>query len=175
VASSRRRSTSALVPFAALALLAGGFLAVRPDRVPDAPGAPTGTQTSAPPAHPSPPSNALTRPPNALVRSEDAAARIAARRFLADYLRLVRGRGSVRALRHTASALRRELRRHPARATPALQLRPSTIRGVDLTPQGAGSVRAIAILQEAGGPPYPLLLYLERRGSGWLVTRIGDA
>jgi hypothetical protein len=48
------------------------------------------------------------------------------------------------------------------------------IRGLDVTLQGPGSVRAIAILQD-DGPPYPLLLYLELRGSGWFVTRIGDA
>ena len=41
--------------------------------------------------------------------------------------------------------------------------------------QGPDSVRAIATLQAVGGPPYPLLLYLERRGTRWLVTRIGDA
>jgi hypothetical protein len=161
------------VPLAALALLAGGFLLARPDRRPEAARTPTGTQTPTPPADPSPPPRSSTRPPALL--DPPAAARTAGRRFLVDYLRLVRGRGSTRTVRYTAPELRRDLHRHPARATPAQQTRPSTIRGLDVTLQGPGSARAIAILQDAGGPPYPLLLYLERPGTRWLVTRIGDA
>lgn len=38
-----------------------------------------------------------------------------------------------------------------------------------------GSARAVATLKDRGGPPYPLRLYLERRGTRWVVTRIGDA
>ena len=38
-----------------------------------------------------------------------------------------------------------------------------------------GSARAVATLKDRGGPPYPLPLYLERRGALWVVTRIGDA
>jgi hypothetical protein len=171
--SSWRRSISALVPLTALALLAGGFLVARPDRRPEAARTPTGTQTPTPPADPAPPLRSSTRPPPVL--DSPAAARTAGRRFLIDYLRPVRGRGSAPTVRHAAPELRRELRRHPARATPAQQTRPSAIRGLDVTLQGPGSARAIVILQDAGGPPYPLLLYLELRGSGWLVTRIGDA
>jgi hypothetical protein len=38
-----------------------------------------------------------------------------------------------------------------------------------------GGARAAATLKDRGGPPYPLRLYLERRGTRWVVTRIGDA
>jgi hypothetical protein len=105
---------------------------------------------------------------------EPAMAGTAARRFLADYLRLIRGRRSTRTLSDAAPELRRDLRRHPARPTPTQQVRPTTIRAVEVTPRGQGSVRATATLQDAGGPQYTLLLYLERRGARWLVTRIGD-
>ena len=94
---------------------------------------------------------------------EPAMAGAAARRVLADYLRLIRGRRSARTLSDAAPELRRVLRQ------------PTTIRAVEVTPRGQGSVRATATLQDAGGPQYTLLLYLERRGAYWLVTRIGDA
>jgi len=160
------------VPLVALALLAGGFLVARPDRRPEAARTPTGTQTLTPPAGAS--SLPRSSTPRPALLDPPAAARTASRRFLIDYLHLVRGRGSARTVRHAAPELRRDLRRHSARATPTQQTRPSTIRALDVTLQGKGSARAIAILQD-GGPPYPLLLYLELRGSGWLVTRIGDA
>ena len=38
-----------------------------------------------------------------------------------------------------------------------------------------GTARAVATLKDRGGPPYPLRLYLERRDTRWVVTRIGDA
>ena len=172
---SRRRSTSALAPLAALALLAGGFLIARPDRTPEAAYAPVATQ---PPALDSPTSPSLPaskRPTTGARSPKLASARTAARRFLADYLQLIRGRESPRTLSAATPELRRDLRRHRARPTPTQQVRPATVRAVDVMLQGPDSVRAIATLQAASGPPYPLLLYLERRGTGWLVTRVGDA
>jgi hypothetical protein len=170
---ARRRSTSALVPLAALALLAAGFLVARPDRVPEA--APTGTQQPVPPVRSAPPPRSPTRPPTALGSPERAAASTAARHFLAHYLQLLRGSGSVRALPHSTPELRRDLRRRRPRPTPAQQAHPAAIRDLHIAPHGPGSARAIAILHDAGAPPYRLLLYLEARGPGWLVTRIGDA
>ena len=175
MSDSRRRSTFALAALAALALLVGGFLIARPDRTPETAHGPVATQ---PPALDSPPSSsrpASKRPTTRAGSPTPASARTAARRFLADYLQLIRGRQSTRTLSDAAPELRRDLRRHRARPTPTQQVRPATIRAVDVTLQGPDSVRAIATLQAAGGPPYPLLLYLERRGTRWLVTRIGDA
>jgi hypothetical protein len=37
------------------------------------------------------------------------------------------------------------------------------------------TARVTATLSDAGGPSFRLQLYLERRRSGWVVTRIGDA
>ena len=170
-----RGSTIALVPLSALALLVGGFLIARPDRPPETAHGPTATLPPAP-ASPAPLAvsnwkRPLTRP----VSPGPPTARTAARHFLSDYLRLIRGRQSTRTLSNAAPGLRRDLRRYSARPTPVQQLRPATIRALDAKLHGPGSARAVAILQNAGGPPYPLLLYLERRGARWLVTRIGDA
>ena len=145
----------------------------RPDRTPETAHAPTATQ---PPADsPVSSSRPASKGPAIRAGSPGTTGRTAARRFLADYVRLTRGRQSTRKLSDAAPELRRNLRGHPPRATPAQRVRPATIRAVDLTLQGEGSARAIATLQDTGGPPYPLLLYLERHGDRWLVTRIGDA
>jgi len=48
------------------------------------------------------------------------------------------------------------------------------LRGVSAEP-AAVTVRAVAILQDAGGPPYRLAFCLERRGPRWPVTRLLDA
>jgi hypothetical protein len=175
VSGSQRRSTFALAALAALAVLIGGFVIASPDRTPQTTHGPTATQ---PPAWDSPPTSSGPAPKRPARRTDalgTAAARATARRFLTDYLRLVRGRHSTRTLSDAAPELRRDLRRHPARPTPTQQLRPATIRAVEVTLQGPDSVRAIATLQAAGSPPYPLLLYLERRGTHWVVARIGDA
>ena len=175
VSDSRRRSTFALAALAALALLVGGFLIARPDRTPETAYAPAATQ---PPALDSPASAPIPASKRSTTRADlpgPGTAETAARRFLADYLRLSRGRQPTHTLSHAAPELRRDLRAHRSRATPTQQVRPPTIRAVEVTLQGAGSVRAIATLQAASGPRYPLLLYLEPRGARWLVTRIGDA
>jgi hypothetical protein len=96
--------------------------------------------------------------------------------FLAGYLELLHGRDSIRALRHVAArGLLREPRRNRPRVTP-MQQRTRT-RTLDLRTAlpSPGSARAVATLKDRGGSPYPLLLYLERRGALWVVTRIGDA
>jgi hypothetical protein len=175
VSGSRRRSTFALALLAALALLVGGFVIARPDRTPDTAYAPVATQPPALDSRASPSLPASKRPTTRAGSPKPASARTAARRFLADYLQLIRGRELPRTLSAAAPELRRDLRRQRARPTPTQQVRPATIRAVGVMLLGADSVRAIATLQAAGGPPYRLLLYLERRGTRWLVTRIGDA
>jgi hypothetical protein len=39
----------------------------------------------------------------------------------------------------------------------------------------ATSVRALATVKDQDGPPYALAPYLERRGTRWVATRIGDS
>jgi len=71
--------------------------------------------------------------------------------------------------------LQRELRRNRLRVTPKQQHSRTRIVNVRATFRSQGSARADAILKDRGGPPYPLQLYLERRGALRVVTRIGDA
>jgi hypothetical protein len=170
-----RGSTIALVSLSALALLVAGVLIAGPNRTPESAQRPPATRPTVSISPPSPSVPASKRPATLPGSAGRATARTAARDFLADYLRLIRGRESPRTLSAAAPELRRDLRRHPARPTPALQVRPTTIRAIGVSRQGEGSVRAIATVQVPGGPPYPLLLYLERRGARWLVMRIGDA
>lgn len=163
------------MPLAALALLVGGFVLARPDRGIEPARTPTGTRAPAPLTGASPPPHRATPSPQTFGLSGLAAARTATTHFLADYLRPVSGHGSARLLDPAAPELRRDLRRHLLRTTPAQQTRPPAIRAIDITPQRIASVRAIATLQALGRAPYPLLRYLVRRGARWLVTRIGDA
>jgi hypothetical protein len=129
-------------------------------------------QTRTPP-HPAP--TAFTPLP-ATASPQPVAIQTRAREFWTGYLALLHGRGSIRALRHVAArGLLRELRRNRPRVTPMQQR--SRTRTVDLrtAPRSPGSARAVATLKDRGDPPYPLQVYLERRGTRWVVTRIGDA
>jgi hypothetical protein len=128
-------------------------------------------QTRTPPHPRSPiPSTLATASP------QPTAVQTRAHEFFAGYLALLHGRGSIRALRRVAArGLLRELRRNRPRVTPMQQR--SRTRTVDLRTAlpSPGSARAVATLKDRGGPPYPLQLYLERRDTRWVVTRIGDA
>lgn len=105
----------------------------------------------------------------------DTSAVRAARGFLSGYLAFVEGRGSLGRLHHAAPTMVQELAAAAPRVTPAQQKYRSRVRKLAVDAEGATSTRAVAILQSRGGPPYPLVLYLERRGERWVATRIGDA
>jgi hypothetical protein len=113
-------------------------------------------------------------------RSSDAApqavaqARVAVRAFLADYLAFVHGRGLSRSIQHASPQLLRELRRHPPRVTPAQEAARTRVRRLAIKAKANLTARVTATLSDHGGPSFRLQLYLERRRSGWLVTRIGD-
>ena len=118
---------------------------------------------------PSTPLPATGSPPPAAIKTR-------AQEFLTGYLALLHGRGSVRALHHVAArGLLRELQRNRPRVTPMQQRTRARTLDLRTTLPSPGSARAVATLKDRGGPPYPLLLYLERRGALWVVTRIGDA
>jgi hypothetical protein len=107
---------------------------------------------------------------------QPAAIQTRAQELLTGYLALPHGRGPLRASRHVAArGLRRELQRNRPRVTP-MQRRTRTravhLRAALCSPRSA---RAAATLKNRGGRPYPLQLYLERRGALWVVTHIGDA
>jgi hypothetical protein len=136
------------------------------------------TPTASPQTHPPPHRRSSTpsTPLPATSSPQPAEIQTRAHEFLADYPALPHGRGSIRALRRVAAREPlRELRRNRARVTPMQQ--ETRTRTVELRNalRSPGGVRATATGKERGGPPYPLLLYLERRGALWVVTRIGDA
>jgi hypothetical protein len=150
------------------------FLIVRPDRSPDRGPAQRLSQSQTV-SRPRPrPLVDATQTPWSIERSEFADARASARAFLATYLAYLHRRGPVHAIAHAAPELLRALARHSVRLTPAQQQARPRQRALSVAVQAGGSVRAVATLQDPGGPPYPLLLYLEWRGTVWTVTRLGD-
>ena len=170
----RLHRPSAVIAFALLTVPIAGFLIVRPDTLPERD--PRGRSTQ-PPTASRPrlqPVVQATRTPQSIGRSELAAARASARVFLTGYLAHLHGRGPVRAVGHAAPELLRELARQPVRVTPAQEHTRPHVNSLNVAAQTGAIVRAVATLQDPGGPPYPLLLYLERRASGWTVTRLGD-
>jgi hypothetical protein len=173
----RRSRRFAIASVALLAVLVGGCAALGAERSDDrVAGARTHfdrPETGEPGAQPPPVASATAG--SAAVSRDLAASRSSAREFLTGYLALLHGRGSIQALVHVAPALRRELRRTRPRVTPTQQQTRSEILQLSAALRSPGSVRALATVRARGGPPYPLQLYLERRGSRWVVTRIGDA
>jgi hypothetical protein len=103
-----------------------------------------------------------------------AAARSVARRFASQYADYVSGRVRSRRIADAARELVRQLDRYPPRVTPTHQQHPPSLRRLMVEP-AAGTVRAVAMLQDSKGPAYRLAFYLERRGPRWLVTRLSDA
>jgi hypothetical protein len=172
---ARRRLVCATV--ALLAVSAGAATVLSPDgsdeqrskaRAPVA-----SPQTPTPPHQRSP---APSRPLPATASPVPAAVRARAHELLIGYLAQLHGRGSVAALRHLAAGgLARELRRNRPRVTPTQERTRSGIVELRAALRSPGSVRAVATVNEGGGPPFALQLYLERRGARWVVTRIGDA
>jgi hypothetical protein len=136
--------------------------------------APTDTARGGPAEVVGPPATTATVAP--VVGDADLlAAREAAQRFLAGYLRLTHGGGTVDGLAAAAPQLRQSLRRRPPRVTPAKQGGRTAILALTVEGQSPGSVRVRATVRDGDGPMYGLLLYLEWRGRRWLATRIGDA
>jgi hypothetical protein len=121
------------------------------------------------PAHAAWPKAATGAPASAAVRAS-------AREFLTRYLALLHGRASMAALRPVAAPeLLQDLRRSRARVTPGQELTRSRIVHLRTEVRSATNARALATVKDQDGPPYALALYLERRGTRWVATRIGDS
>jgi hypothetical protein len=173
----RRSHPRRRAPVIALGLLAmplAALLIVRPDRSPKRGQA----ERAAPPriaSHPRPqPIVSATPTPTSIDARELTAGRASARVFATAYLAYLQRRGSLRAIPHAAPKLRRALAIRPVRVTPAQRHAGPRLRALSVAVQASGSLRAVATLQDPSGPPYPLLLYLERRRTAWTVTRLGD-
>jgi len=167
--TSSRSPWSAAITLALLVTPVAGFLLLRPDAVKPPSRANQSAFLVARPA-----ASASQGAPRVLARSQLAASRSIARRFAAQYSGYIAGRLTARGLGDAAADLVRELRRYPARITPAQQRYRPTVRHIAVEPVAA-TVRAVATLQAAGAPPFELSFVLERRGSRWLVTRLLDA
>jgi hypothetical protein len=105
-------------------------------------------------------------------RSEIAAARRAAHRFLRDYLPYTYGRRSANQIALASSDLRQRLTMHRPRVSARERNRRAHV--VLVQPNGVGRVRAgmIALIDD-GARRYTVALELTRRRSGWLVTDVG--
>jgi hypothetical protein len=167
-------SRSRALRIAAAALtLAGGPAArltiIEPERAPEPPTAQIGAsrRAAAPPDRPA----QRTTPRAAIPAPDRAAARRSARRFVTQYVALIRERGHQ--ITAAALALIRDLQTRPPRVTAAQQRHLPAGRGLITAPDG-GLVYAVATLQDPGGPPYTPSFYLERRATGWPATRLAD-
>lgn len=168
--------TVVLAAATALALLDGS------DRAPvrsapaktDAPArrAPRQPAPVSPPALEAPSEEGRLDPAAAGSRSEIAAARRAAHRFLRDYLPYTYGRRSASEIALASSDLRERLTTHRPRVPARERNRRAHV--VLVQPNGVGRVRAgmIALIDD-GARRYTVALELTRRRSGWLVTDVG--
>jgi hypothetical protein len=94
--------------------------------------------------------------------------------FLRGYLAFSYGRGTVDAIRNADRRLIASLRESHARIPPAERKRHPRVATLQIVPQAHGAVQATATITDGSGPQYPLVFYLDRRPSGWVVTRLGD-
>jgi len=173
--AAHRRRGLAVSTLTLVAVLAGGLAVVSRDRhLPERPQAAATGRAPVTMAHRAAPAPMATGQPS---RGPHRAkrAKTAARAFLSGYLAWLHGRGTARRIGPAARELIRELRRRPPRVTPAMQDARTRIVRLRIGSMSRASARAVATLKDSAGPPYRLLVYLERRHHRWLITRIGDA
>jgi hypothetical protein len=166
-----RRALVGVLPLLLLAALVATF-AIAPSghsddasaRRPTARHRPSGTAVvprprSTVPAAPEPALSAATSP---------------ALRFLRGYLAYSYGRGPVHAIRAADPQLIAALRQARARVPPAARTSRPRSTTLQVLPQAPGTAQATATINDGSGPGYPLVFYLDRRPSGWTVTRLAD-
>lgn len=108
-------------------------------------------------------------------RSQLAAARTVARRFLAGYLPYLYGRAPARRVTHVTVSVARSLRRSPVHVTPAQRRRHPRLVGLTLIGQTPDSVIATARIADGGVSAYPLSFTLQRTArTGWVVADLGN-
>jgi hypothetical protein len=115
------------------------------------------------------------RPLNAGAATEPAPARAVAERFLAGYLAYSYGHAQLGAIRDVDPRLVRSLdqQRRP-RVPPAARKRHPRVTSLQLLAQARGAMQATATVSDGSGSQYPLVVYLDQRPGGWVVTRLGD-
>jgi hypothetical protein len=95
-------------------------------------------------------------------------------RFLHGYLASSYGRGRVQAIRAASRELIAALRRGRPRVPPAARTRRPRIASLQVLSQAPGTAQATATISDGSGVEYPLVFHLDRRASGWTVTRLAD-
>ena len=167
-----RRALMALIPLLLLAALVAMF-AIAASR------GGGGTTAPTPAARHRPTAGALVparQPAPAAAAHELArsAATDPALRFLRGYLAYSYGRGRLQAIRTATPELIAALRRAHPRVAPAARARRARITTVQVLAQAPGTAQATATITDGSGLQYPLVFYLDRRASGWTVTRLAD-
>ena len=167
-----RRALMVLIPLLLVAALVGAF-AIAPS---GGGGGAATRQTVAhqPSAEPRlvPPSR---RPPIKAAREPAlSSATDAALGFLRGYLAYSYGRGTLDAIRGADRRLIASLRHSHPRVPPAARQRHPEVTTLQIVAQAPGAAQATATVADGSGPQYPLVLYLDRRPGGWIVTRLGD-
>ena len=109
--------------------------------------------------------------PSPVLSAQLVAARHAAEVFLADYLRVAYGR-PARVLTDAAPALRRELARRRAEATPAERRRHPRLASLVVVGTGPGAASATAMVADGGIAVYALRLTLEDGDGRWQVSGV---
>jgi hypothetical protein len=131
--------------------------------------------TPATPPAPGPIIGAQTQPPrDPLTSAERRQAATAVRRFLSGYLRYLYGRGPAGRVAPVTPSVARTLRSGSARVTPAQRRRHPRVAALRITGQTARSALAAVQVADGGPAPYQLTLTVERRGSEWVVSDLGD-
>jgi hypothetical protein len=109
----------------------------------------------------------------AVAHADLARARRAAGRFLASYLRFAYGRASARSVAAVSRAVRDQLMRGAASATPAERRRHPRVVLVQVTAPQVGVARATGLVEDGGVTSYIVRVTLRRERSGWVVSAIG--
>jgi hypothetical protein len=103
-----------------------------------------------------------------------SAATDSALRFLRGYLAYSYGRGRPQAIRAADPQVIAALRQARPRVPPATGRRRPRITSLQVLAQAPGTAQATATITDGSGLQYPLVFYLDRRPSGWTVTRLAD-
>lgn len=130
--------------------------------------------SASPPAgyEPAPPASRPSGPSRAEIEADAAAPRLAvARLFLRGYLRHLYGRGRAEEARGATRRLRRELAATPLRVSPAMRERWPRIAKLSWE-RIAGGWLVSTTIDDGGIAAYPIMLKVEDRQGGPLVTRL---
>lgn len=117
---------------------------------------------------------ALPAPAAAAQEPSLSAATDRALRFLRGYLAYSYGRGPLDAVGAADRQLISALRQARSRVPPTARTRRPRITTLQVLAQAPGTAEATATVTDASGLLYPLVFYLDRRPSGWIVTRLAD-